>query len=65
MLVTEEAVEILELRRQCKSIREIARMLGLLPQQVRRYLRSKGLLRYEPGREQASSIRLSSTSMSE
>ena len=47
MLVAEEAVEIRVLRRQGKSIREIARMLDVSRNTVRRYLRSEGLPRYE------------------
>jgi transposase len=47
MLVTEEAVEIRVLGRQGKSIREIARMLDVSRNTVRRYLRSEGLPRYE------------------
>jgi transposase len=47
MLVAEEAVEIRVLRRQGKSIREIARMLDVSRNTVRRYLRGEGLLRYE------------------
>src|SRR5277367_5891861 len=47
MLVAEEAVEIRVLRRQGKSIREIARMLDLSRNTVRRYLRGEGLPRYE------------------
>jgi transposase len=47
MLVAEEAVEIRVLRRQGKSIREIARVLEVSRNTVRRYLRSKGLSRYE------------------
>jgi DNA-binding CsgD family transcriptional regulator len=44
MLVAEEAVEIRVLRRrQGKSIREIARVLEVSRNTVRRYLRSKGL----------------------
>ena len=46
MLVTEEAVEIRVLRRQGKSIREIARMLDVSRNTVRRYLRVEGLPRY-------------------
>jgi transposase len=49
MLVAEEAVEIRVVRRQGKSIREIARMLDVSRNTVRRYLRSKGLPRYERG----------------
>ena len=47
MLVAEEAVEIRVLRRQSKSIREIARMLDVSRNTVRRYLRAEGLPRYE------------------
>ena len=47
MLVAEEAVEIRVLRRQGKSIREIARMLDLSRNTVRRYLRRDGLPRYQ------------------
>jgi transposase len=43
MLVAEEAAEIRVLRRQGKSIREIARMLNVSRNTVRRYLRSEGL----------------------
>ena len=49
MLVAEEAVEIRVLRRQGKSIREIARMLGASRNTVRRYLRGEGLPHYERG----------------
>ena len=42
MLVAEEAVEIRVLRRQGKSIREIARMLDVSRNTVRRYLRTEG-----------------------
>jgi len=47
MLVAEEAVEIRVLRRQGKSIREIARMLEVSRNTVRRYLRVEGSPRYE------------------
>ena len=47
MLVAEEAVEIRVLRRQGKSIREIARLLEVSRNTVRRYLRSEGLPGYE------------------
>ena len=47
MLVTEEAVEIRVLRRQGKSIREIARMLELSRNTVRRYLRSERVPHYQ------------------
>lgn len=47
MLVAEEAVEIRVLRRQGKSIREIARMLDVSRNTVRRYLRRNGMPRYE------------------
>src|SRR5215469_15860272 len=47
MLVAEEAVEIRVLRRQGRSIREIARMLDVSRNTVRRYLRTEGLPRYE------------------
>src|SRR5271155_5700492 len=40
MLVTEEVVEIRVLRRQGKSIREIARILDVSRNTVRRYLRA-------------------------
>ena len=49
MLVAEEAVEIRVLKRQGKSIREIARLLDLSRNTVRRYLRSEGLPSYERG----------------
>ena len=45
-LVAEEAVEIRVLKRQGKSIREIARALELSRNTVRRYLRGKGLPHY-------------------
>jgi transposase len=48
MLVAEEAVEIRVLSRQGKGIREIARMLEVSRNTVRRYLRSEGLPRYAP-----------------
>jgi transposase len=47
MLVAEEAVEIRVLRRQGKSIREIARMLEVSRNTLRRYLRVEGSPRYE------------------
>jgi transposase len=47
MLVAEEAVEIRVLSRQGKSIREIARMLNVSRNTVRRYLRHEGLPRYQ------------------
>ncbi len=47
MLVLEEAVEIRVLRRQGKSIREIARVLEVSRNTVRRYLRVERLPRYE------------------
>jgi transposase len=47
MLVAEEAVEIRVLSRQGKSIREIARVLEVSLNSVRRYLRRKGLPRYQ------------------
>jgi transposase len=46
MLVAEEAVEIRVLKRQGKSIREIARSLSVSRNTVRRYLRREGLPRY-------------------
>ena len=46
MLVAEEAVEIRVLRKQGKSIRDIARMLKISRNTVRRYLRGDGLPRY-------------------
>jgi transposase len=49
MLVAEEAVEIRVLRRQGKSIREIARLLNMSRNTVRHYLRSEGLPCYERG----------------
>jgi transposase len=47
MLVAEEAVEIRVLSRQGKSIREIARMLDVSRNTVRRYVRGEGLPHYE------------------
>src|SRR5512135_1926665 len=47
MLVAEEAVEIRVLRRQGKSIREIARTLEVSRNTARRYLRGEGLPHYE------------------
>jgi transposase len=47
MLVAEEAVEIRVLSRQGKSIRAIARRLGVSRNTMRRYLRSPGLPRYQ------------------
>ena len=47
MLVAEEAVEIRVLSRHGKSIRDIARMLKVLRNTVRRYIRGEGLPRYE------------------
>jgi transposase len=47
MLVAEGAVEIRVLSRQGKSIREIARMLEVSRNTVRRYLRSKALPQYQ------------------
>ncbi len=41
MLVAEEAVEIRVLSRQGKSIREIARMLEVSRNTVRRYIRER------------------------
>lgn len=46
MLVAEQAVEIRVLSRQGKSIRAIARTLGVSRNTVRRYLRTQGLPRY-------------------
>ena len=46
MLVMEEAVEIRVLSRQGKSIREIARTLGVSRNTVRRYLRGQKVPRY-------------------
>ena len=47
MLVAEEAVEIRVLSRQGKSIRDIARLLKVSRNTVRRYVRGEGLPRYE------------------
>jgi transposase len=47
MLVAEEAVEIRVLSRQGKSIRDIARMLKISRNTVRRYIRGEGLPHYE------------------
>jgi transposase len=47
MLVAEEVVEIRVLSRQGKSIREIARMLNVSRNTVRRYLRNEGFSRYK------------------
>jgi len=49
MLVVEEAVEIRVLSRKGKSVRAIARTLGVSRNTVRRYLRSDGLPHYERG----------------
>jgi transposase len=49
MLVVERAVEIRVLSRQGKSTREIARMLEVSRNTVRRYLRGNGLPHYERG----------------
>jgi len=49
MLVVERAVEIRVLSRQGKSIREIARMLEVSRNTVRRYLRGNRLPHYERG----------------
>src|SRR5579863_2371845 len=46
MLVAEEAVEIRVLSRQGKSIREIARLLKVSRNTVRRYVRGEGLPRW-------------------
>jgi DNA-binding CsgD family transcriptional regulator len=43
MLVAEQAVEIRVLRRQGKSVREIARMLDVSRNTVRRHPRGDGL----------------------
>ncbi|HTT75840.1 MAG TPA: hypothetical protein VMF50_07655, partial [Candidatus Binataceae bacterium] len=47
MLMAEGAVEIWVLSRPGKSIREIARMLEVSRNSVRRYLRREGLPRYQ------------------
>ena len=47
MLVAEEAVEIRVLSRQGRSIRDIARLLKVSRNTVRRYVRGEGLPRYE------------------
>jgi transposase len=47
MLVAEEAVEIRVLSKQGKSIRDIARLLKVSRNTVRRYVRGEGLPRYE------------------
>lgn len=47
MLVAERAAEIRVLRRQGKNIREIARLLDVSRNTVRRDLRSEGLPHYE------------------
>ena len=65
MLVAEEAVEIRVLRRQGKSIREIARMLNVSRNTVRRYLRGEGLPRMSVKRDRASLTPTSTTSTSE
>jgi transposase len=56
MLVAEGAVEIRVLSRQGKSIREIARMLEVSRNTVRRYLRSKALPQYQREARQARSL---------
>jgi transposase len=48
MLTQEQAVEVRVLKRQGKSIRAIARELGLSRVTVRRYLRKSGAQRYGP-----------------
>lgn len=48
MLTQEQAVEVRVLKRQGKSIRAIARELGLSRVTVRRYLRKAGAQRYGP-----------------
>jgi transposase len=48
MLTQEQAVEVRVLKRQGKSIRAIARELGLSRVTVRRYLREPGARRYGP-----------------
>ena len=63
MLVAEEAVEIPVSRGQGKSIRDIARMLKISRNTVRRYVRGEGLPRYERRARPASSMTTSSTSL--
>ena len=48
MLTQEQAVEVRVLKRQGKSIRAIARELGVSRVTVRRYLRKVGAQRYGP-----------------
>jgi transposase len=65
MLMAEEVVEIWVLRRQGKSIREIARMLDVSRNTVRRYLRAKDYCGTSVKRDRASLTPISITSMSE
>jgi Homeodomain-like domain len=63
MLVAEEAVEIRVLSRQGKSIREIARMLEISRNTVRRYVRSEVCRGTSVRSGPASSMITSSTSL--
>ena len=64
MLLAEEAVETRVLKQQGKSIREIARMLDVSRNMVRRYLRGEGCRATSAKRDRASSTLTSTTSMS-
>ena len=63
MLVAEEAVEIRVLSRQGKSIRDIARLLKVSRNTVRRYYGVKDCRGTSARRGRASSITTSSTSL--
>ena len=65
MLVAEEAVEIRVLKRQGKSIREIARVLEVSRNTVRRYLRVEGPPRYAREARPSKLDAFNVTSMSE
>ena len=65
MLVAEEAVEIRVLSRHGKSIRDIARMLKVSRNTVRRYIRGEGCRGTSVSHDPASSMITSSTLLNE